>query len=257
MCNPLAPRAQTSYPSSVLDAAQINDLDLLRQIVTLQNQELARLHQRMAQLVSQLAALQGKSGPKQLELELLRLQEQLAAMQHRLFGPSSEKRPQSAPTPPPAPQPRVGHGPTAQPQLARLEKRHELPAADQDCPLCRGPLTEMKGQTEDSEEVTVVERKFILVTHQKQKYRCRCNEAVVTAPGPVKLIPGGRYSLEFAVEVALQKYSFHSVPRMHTLKPRAEGKSNAAQKMRVGPSESACRGRLQTTSCCASQKLGW
>lgn len=65
---------------SVLDAAEINDLELLRQIVTLQNQELARLHQRMAQL----AALQGKSGPQQLELELLRLQEQLAAMQHRL-----------------------------------------------------------------------------------------------------------------------------------------------------------------------------
>ena len=193
----------------MLDAAQINDVDLLRQIVTLQNQELTRLQQRLGQLVAQLAALQGKSAPQQLELEMMRLQEQLAAMQHRLYGPSSEKRPPSTPTPPPPPRPRVGHGPTAQPQLPRIQQRHSLPPADQDCPMCRGPMTEMKGQTEDSEEVTVVERKFLLVTHQKQKYRCRCNEAVVTAPGPVKLIPGGRYSLEFAVEVALQKYSFH------------------------------------------------
>lgn len=230
MCNPLARRAQSPYWSSVLDAAQIKDVDLLRQIVTLQNQELTRLHQRMGQLVAQLAALQGKSGPQQLELEMMRLQEQLAAMQHRLYGPSSEKRPQSEPTPPPPPpRPRGGHGPTAQPQLPRLQQRHELPPSDQDCPLCRGPMTEMKGQTEDSEEVTVVERRFILVTHQKQKYRCRCNEAVVTAPGPVKLIPGGRYSLEFAVEVALQKYSFHMPLERQARRMAGEGLRSTPQ----------------------------
>ncbi|MCB1037559.1 MAG: IS66 family transposase, partial [Acidobacteria bacterium] len=41
-------------------------------------------------------------------------------------------------------------------------------------------------------------------------YRCRCNGAVVTAPAPAKLIPGGRYSTEFAVEVALGKYLDHA-----------------------------------------------
>jgi transposase len=32
---------------------------------------------------------------------------------------------------------------------------------------------------------------------------------VQTAPGPVKLIPGGRYSVEFAIQVVLDKYCYH------------------------------------------------
>ncbi len=61
----------------------------------------------------------------------------------------------------------------------------------------------MGEQTEDAEEVTVVERRFVLAKHVRQKYRCRCNGAVVTAPGPKKLMPGGRYSPEFARPPAL------------------------------------------------------
>ena len=63
----------------------------------------------------------------------------------------------------------------------------------------------MGQQTEDSEEITVVKRQFVIVVHKRQKYRCRCNASVQTAPGPLKLIPGGRYSLAFAVEVAIAK----------------------------------------------------
>ena len=70
-------------------------------------------------------------------------------------------------------------------------------------------LAEMGGQAEESEEVTVVERHYVLVRHQRQKYRCKCNGAVVTAPMPPRLIPGGRYSLEFAVDVAVAKYLDH------------------------------------------------
>jgi transposase len=55
----------------------------------------------------------------------------------------------------------------------------------------------------------VVERRFVKVTHRRLKYRCTCNACVVTAPGPPKLIPGGRYSVEFAVEVAASKYLDH------------------------------------------------
>src|SRR5207253_1311526 len=42
-----------------------------------------------------------------------------------------------------------------------------------------------------------------------QKYRCRCGGCVVTAPGPAKLVPGGRYSVAFAVTVAVAKYLDH------------------------------------------------
>ena len=44
---------------------------------------------------------------------------------------------------------------------------------------------------------------------RRQKYRCHEGYTPVTAPAPPRLIPGGRYSLEFAVYVALMKYGFH------------------------------------------------
>jgi transposase len=43
----------------------------------------------------------------------------------------------------------------------------------------------------------------------RQKYRCLCNGAIVTAPGPDKVIEGGRYTLQFAVQVGVDKYTDH------------------------------------------------
>jgi transposase len=72
----------------------------------------------------------------------------------------------------------------------------------------------MTSQTEDSEEITVVERRFTLVQHRRKKYRCACNGCIDTAPGPVRLTTrpdarGRRYSPAFAVEVAVNKYVDH------------------------------------------------
>ena len=65
------------------------------------------------------------------------------------------------------------------------------------------------GQYEESEEITVVETTFKVQCHQRQKYRCSCHGAVVTAPGPDKLMPGGRYSVDFAVHTAIEKFCDH------------------------------------------------
>src|SRR5205809_701353 len=75
-------------------------------------------------------------------------------------------------------------------------------------------LAEMAGQFGDAEEITVVERRFVVVRHRRQKYRCRCNGHVETAATPPRLgaredARGHRYSVEFAVEVATQKYLDH------------------------------------------------
>lgn len=67
----------------------------------------------------------------------------------------------------------------------------------------------MGEQSEDSEEITTVEASDQVVTRRRQKYRCRCNGVVVTAPGPAKLTPGGRYSPEFAVHMAESKCLDH------------------------------------------------
>jgi transposase len=194
----------------VRDVSQVQDVGVLQQMVTLLQAENARLHKRMAELVRKIAQMQGQAESAQLEMELMKLQEQLLLMQRRLFGASSEKRPHAEPKPETSEKkPQRGHGPTPQPELPQISMLHELCEADRSCPLCRGVLDEMKGQTEEAQEITVVERKFVLVTHQRQKYRCRCNESIVTAKAPAKLIPGGRYSTEFAVEVAVAKYADH------------------------------------------------
>ncbi|MBK8482743.1 MAG: transposase, partial [Proteobacteria bacterium] len=42
------------------------------------------------------------------------------------------------------------------------------------------------------------------------KCRCGCNACVETALGPAKLKPGARYSIDFAIEVAVAKYADHA-----------------------------------------------
>ena len=70
---------------------EITDVDQLMQVALLLQAENARLHERLATVVVQLAALQGKSPPQQLQLELTKLQEQMAKLQQKMFGRSSEK----------------------------------------------------------------------------------------------------------------------------------------------------------------------
>jgi transposase len=67
----------------------------------------------------------------------------------------------------------------------------------------------MTGQTETSDRITTVKLTYQVEHHVRQKYRCACNGAVVTAPGPVQVTPGGRYAPEFAVGVAVAKYADH------------------------------------------------
>jgi len=191
----------------MVSIAHCQDIEVLRQIALLQEQELRTMQERIQALTRRLAQLEGKDATAaQVELEFLK--ELLAQRTQALFGDSSEKRPRTPPSGEPKP-PRRGHGPRAQLSLPVIEVVHDLPEGERTCPECGGVLSEMAGQFEESEEITVVEREFKLVKHQRRKYRCRCNACVVTAPGPLKLQPGGRYSVEFAVEVAVAKYLDH------------------------------------------------
>lgn len=191
----------------MIDIATESDIRLLRQVALLQEREIQRLHARLAQLLAaagaDVAAVQG-------ELEAMRIR--LATREQALFGLSSEKR---RPDQPPvnaegkAPRSRRGHGPTPQPRLPVVEQIFTLPDDQRTCEQCGLTVDPMDGQFEDAEEITVVERKFLVTRQRRQKYRCRCNGQVVTAPGPVKLQEGGRYSAAFAVEVACSKYLDH------------------------------------------------
>ena len=188
---------------------QIEDFDTIKQAALLLEKENARLHKRLQALLSENAALRGEEGQKQYELELVRLQEQLNAMQRKMFGTSTERRPKGEnkkkdkekATPP--------SGRREQKSLPFEEVIHRLDDADCVCAECGKELRAWEGQTEDSEEIDVILRSFVIKKHCKQKYRCECGAAPVTAPGPLRLPGGGLYSINFAIEVAISKYWLH------------------------------------------------
>ncbi len=92
---------------------------------------------------------------------MAQLEAQLAVKNRLLFGKSSEKR-SAEKTASAEKKPQTGHGPREQPDLPVTEKLFGLDEADQTCPKCGKALCEFKGQFEESEEITVVERRFVL-----------------------------------------------------------------------------------------------
>lgn len=238
--------------------------DVLRQVAKLLDRENRHLHERIKNLTVRNAHLEGTdAGTLQLELE--QLQEILAQRERTIFGSSSEKRPRTQASEPER-EPQTGHGPTPQPLLPVVEELLELPSAERICPTCEGSLKPMGDQTEDSEEITVVQRRFVLVKRQRQKYRCRCNAAVVTAPVPPKLIPGGRYAPELAVEVAIDKYLDHSPLERQSRKMARQGLSISSQTLWdqiealaqvLTPSYKALRDRVLTAPVVHADETHW
>lgn len=185
---------------------QEKDIEIVRQAALILERENQRLVERNVDLTRRLLAAEGRD-PAELQMEIMRLEVQLAAARKRLFGASSEKRPSMETAAEREAQ--SGHGPREQRELPVVEAVHVLDEPDRACPSCGERLAEMKGQYEESEEIDVVERRFVLKKHKRQKYRCKCGGCVETALGPVKLVAGGRYSIDFAIAVAIAKYVDH------------------------------------------------
>lgn len=147
------------------------------------------------------------------------LREQLDQRNRQLYGKTSERRPAAPPAAPagdvdpaaaapPKKKNKKGHGRTAQPELPAADVIHSLPEDQRACTSCGGELAAI-GTAEESELIALEERKVVLERHLRTKYTCPCCRGIVVAPGPVKLMPGGRYALSFAVEVAFLKYFVH------------------------------------------------
>jgi transposase len=187
--------------SAMVELTHERDVDTLRQISRLLDRENQRLIAKNLQLTAELARLRGVTDPAQLELAL---RQQLEQARAQVFA--RETRPPVAEAPRAA---RPGHGPRVQPALPSVDIRHELAPDQRACPAGGGDVTAMVGQYETSERVTTVKLTYHLEHHLRQKYRCGCNGAVVTAPGPTQLVPGGRYAPAFAVGVAVAKYADH------------------------------------------------
>jgi transposase len=74
----------------------------------------------------------------------------------------------------------------------------------------------VEGLFDQSTEIEIIERSFKKVIHKKQKYKLKPefnntdkDHVFISAEGPVKLIPGSSYSIDFAVSTVVDKYLNH------------------------------------------------
>jgi transposase len=171
-------------------------------------------------LEKRLIELTAKLGDQ--DQEVLFTKEMLANLRQKMYGRSSERRedgdgPLFAGTGDEYEtverKKRTRFGRKEQTALSVVEVVHELPENE----AKKRGLKKWDGQFEISELITVVPTRFVLEQHKRQKYlnssKSAASEtgepAIVTAPGPLKLQEGGRYSIEFGVEVGLAKYLYH------------------------------------------------
>jgi len=186
-----------------VDLRRETDIEQLRRIAIAQQIQIEQLLRVLRAKCDELAALKGSEAELQQTLSLvedLSRQAQTVAAQLDELPKTSNGKPRKD---------RASSGPTEQPLLPVVEQTFELDDADKTCPSCGGTLAPMKGQFETSEMIDVVEVSYRVVHVKQQKYACRCGGCIETAPGPERAIAGGRYSLDFAIKVAIDKYLDH------------------------------------------------
>lgn len=184
------------------------DLETVRKAALLLEAENKKLVAKNVELTRELLKLKGL-GEEQLQLRIAELERQLAVRNKALFGKSTEKRNKDSKTKSDKPA-QTGHGPKDQPNLRAVEQIAELgEIKDTVCEHCSKPVVEWDDQFEESEEIDVISREFVCKRIKRKKARCECCRTIVTAPAPLKLFPGARYSIAFAVLVVVSKYADH------------------------------------------------
>jgi transposase len=185
-----------------MDLRSEKDIEQLRRIALVQQAQIESLLRVLRAKCDELAALKGSEAELQQTLALVeQLSKQLAPKETdeaAIPATGSDKKPRKS---------RTEFGNTAQPALPLVEEKFELDDADKTCPSCGGELSPMTGQFEESEMIDVIEVSYRLVQVKQQKYTCTCGGCVETALGPERATPGGRYSLDFAIKVAMYPFT--------------------------------------------------
>jgi transposase len=228
------------------DISKETDVPLLQQAVRLLEHKNRRLVQQIAALMRELAELRKSEDPNsEVQLKLQAVEQHLAKLQKMVFGPSRERNKhedESADATGVHDQSENASGGTdgeqekgrdktrrnngprrKQGDLPLVIRPHAVPESEMTCHLCGKPLEDWAGQFDTSKEVHLLQRAFVMVEHRQAKARCPNGCCVRTAPTPRKLFPGARYSIDFALEVAIQKYLFHMPLARQVRQMRADG----------------------------------
>src|SRR6516164_8814892 len=92
---------------------------------------------------------------------------------------------------------------------AHLPRVHvTIAPEDTNCPCCRAPMHVIGEET--SQRLDVIPAQFRVVVTHRPKYACRaCEQAVVQAPAPERLIKGGLPTEAMVAYVLVAKYAWH------------------------------------------------
>ncbi len=103
----------------------------------------------------------------------------------------------------------TGHGRKIPENLPEREKIIDLPKEKKFCSFCGKPYIEI-GLEEVSSEVCV-EKIYYLKRIKRKVYKktCHCQGPIVTTPPPAKIIPKGKFSIDFWIDVLINKYRNH------------------------------------------------
>jgi len=121
--------------------------------------------------------------------------------------PETEKQPRLAETS----QPRSSH-PGREPLPQHLERREEIiPCCPEDCHCAKCGAERPVIGYETREELACEPAKFWIRVIQREKRGSHCEEeqGVATAAAPAQIVPKGKLSNEFIVEVLVRKYQLH------------------------------------------------
>lgn len=142
------------------------------------------------------------------------LEQQFIVLKSQFFGKSSERRPSSplqaqyeAEQQKLPPKSRVLLPSLRYPKLPLIEQQvefKELPS----CTCCGSQLMDT-GMTEDSEQLSVIPKKFVVIRVKKHKYSCSsCHSEIVTVPTPPRIKEGSCYGDALMIDVAVAKYDY-------------------------------------------------
>ena len=116
-----------------------------------------------------------------------------------------------------------GHGRKIPFHLPTQDHRHSIHPEECHCSSCGLPFKELNSE-EISYEVTI-QIQYILFRHRRKKYRktCQCGEPIIVSPGPLKLFEKGMYSMDFWIQVLLDKYAYGMPLERQVKKMASEG----------------------------------
>lgn len=133
-------------------------------------------------------------------------QEQIRALNEALYGVSSErwKKPVDKPKKDTPEKPRIKKPSERYPNIPVREAVINIDPAPS-CDSCGKAMLD-SGMTEDSEQLTVIPKKYEILRTKRAIYRCSCQSCMKTAPIPPRIIEGSSYSDEMILDVVASKY---------------------------------------------------